>query len=232
MTSLTARAVGVIRSPRATLAAVAATPRWLDVLVLTTIIGFLANAALFQTEVGKLALLDQWERTAIAFNGSIGPEQYAELQAMTEQGAIYALITALASGPLLVFGLSAVLIAVLRGLLHAQATFTQVLAIVSHAGVVLALRQAVAAPMAYASESLASPTSLVRFAGVIDESSPLARFLGVIDLFVVWWIVALAVGIAALAHRRVRPVALAFTGAYVVLAVLLAITMALTGGVA
>lgn len=232
MTSLTARVSGVIRSPRATLTAVAAAPKWLDVLLLATMAGFLANAALFQTEIGKLALLDQWERTAIAFSGSVGPEQYAQLQSMTEQGAAYAFITALASGPLLVFGLSIVLLGVLRALLNTPARFTQVLGIVSHAGVILALRQVVAAPIAYASESLASPTSLVRFAGIIDESSPVARFLGVIDLFVVWWIVVLAVGIAALAHRRVRPVALAFTGAYVVLAVLLAITMALTGGVA
>jgi hypothetical protein len=203
-----------------------------DVLLLTTLVTFACSAVLLETGVGQLALLDQLERTAIAFGGSVSDAQYARMEELSTRGIAYAALSTLMSGPVLTVVLAAILLVVARGALKVSATFTQALAIVAHAGVVLALRQVVAAPLNYALETLASPTTLVRLAGSLDESSPIARFLGVVDLFVVWWIVVLAIGVAALARRPVRPLAFAFTGVYVVLALLLALVMALTGGVA
>ena len=68
----------------------------------------------------------------------------------------------------------------------------QVLAVVAHAGVILALRQVVAAPLNYSRETLASPTTLRVLSRCSTKPSPLARFFGVIDLFVIWWVVVLA----------------------------------------
>ena len=104
--------------------------------------------------------------------------------------------------------------------------------VVSYAGVILALRQVIATPVDYVRESIASPTTLVQFFAMLDEASPLARFLGVIDLFVVWWIVVLAIGVSVLYQRPTRRLALAFTGAYVALALLAALAMAVSGGTA
>ena len=229
MIALVARATGVIRSPKSTLAAVAAEPRWAGILLLTTAIAFLCNAALLRTEVGRVALVDQWERTAIAFGGAVDDTQYGRLAELSEQGVGYAALTALLSGPLLTVAVAAAL-ALLLSLLRNRLPFRQILAIVAHAGVILALRQIVTAPWNYATETLASPTTLVRVAGALDEGSSLARFLGIIDLFVIWWIVVLAIGIAGVARRPARSLALTFTGAYVALAVLMAIAMALSGG--
>jgi hypothetical protein len=214
------------------MAAVVAAPRWTGVLLLTTLVGFICTAVLLRTEVGRLALLDQWERTAIAFTGSVDDAEYARLDALSHEGVAYAAVTALTAGPVMTLALAAVLTLVLRGILQSAASFAQVLAIVAHAGVIFALRHLVTAPLNYVSETLASPTTLVRLAGTIDEHSPLARFLGVIDLFVVWWIIVLAIGVAGIARRPARPLALAFAGIYVVLALLLAIVMALSGGTA
>ena len=49
---------------------------------------------------------------------------------------------------------------------------------------------------------------------------------------VVWWIVVLAVGVSVLYQRSTRSLALAFTGAYVALALLAALAMAVSGGTA
>jgi hypothetical protein len=103
---------------------------------------------------------------------------------------------------------------------------------VSYASVVLALRQIVATPLDYVRESTASPTTLVQLFSMLDEASPLARFLGIVDLFVIWWIVVIAIGVSILYQRPTRNVALAFTGAYVVLALLAALAMAISGGTA
>jgi hypothetical protein len=67
---------------------------------------------------------------------------------------------------------------------------------------------------------------------MLDEASPVARFLGVIDLFVVWYIVVLAIGVSVVSRRPTRRLALAFAGAYVVLALLAALVMAMSGGTA
>ena len=230
--SLPARAMGVLRSPRATLEAVAAKPRWKGVLAFTFIVSAVSSALLLGTEVGQLALLDQWERTAIAFGQPVNDAQYAAMVEASRNGGIaYAVASSLASGPLVACVLAAVLFAVFRRG-SAGVSYQQVLAVVAHAGVILAVRQVIAAPVNYARETLASPTTATLFVTMLDEASPVARFFGVIDLFVLWWIGVLAVGMSVLFRRPARPLAIIFVGAYITLALILAIVMAVTGGTA
>jgi len=228
--ALPARVFGVLRSPRATLTAVAAAPRWVGVLVLTFLISTLSGAALLQTETGRLALVDQWERTAAAFGQNVDDQQYAALEEASGNGPAYAALSAFVSGPLLAFGLAALLFAVFNGALGGDATYRQLLAITAHAGVILALRQVVAAPVNYVRETLASPMTMTIFFSMLDEASPIARFFGIIDLFVVWWLTLLAIGLSVLYRRPARPLLVGLVSAYIVLALLLVIAMAVTGG--
>lgn len=230
--SLPARIVGVIYSPRATLEAVVRAPRWAGVLALTYVVTTASMAILFETQVGRLALLDQWERTAAAFGQAVNDSQYAAMEDASEHGAAYAAVNSLASGPMLAAGLSAVLFAAFGAARGGAATYRQVLAVVAHAGVILALRQIIAAPVTYARETLASPMTMSLFFTMLDEASPVARFFGIIDFFVMWWIAVLAVGMSMLYRRPARRLALMFVGAYVALAAILAGVMAVTGGTA
>ena len=240
MTSLTARVAGVIRRPRATFSSIAAAPAWPPVLVLTTVVMFGSSAGFLATSVGRQALVDQWERTATAFGQRIDDAQYAAMETRAASGILgleYAAATALFSGPVLAFGLSAVLFALLNRqagetTTTPRASYAQVLAIVCYAGVILALRQLVAAPVDYVRETIASPTSIAQFFTMLDEASPIARFLGVVDLFVIWWLVVLAIGMSVLYGRRMRHLALVFTGAYLAIALLAALVMAASGGTA
>jgi len=183
--------------------------------------------------------VDQWERTAAAFGQPVDDAGYARMEERAANGGfalLYAAATTLAGGPLLAIVTAALLFVVLnrRGanLSGPPPSFTQVLAVVAYAGVVLALRQVIATPVDYVRESIGSPTTLIQFFSMFDEASPVARFLGVIDLFVVWWIVVLAIGASVLYRRSTRRVALALTGAYVVLALIAALVMAGSGGTA
>ena len=230
--SLAARVAGVVHAPRATLTRVIQSPRWVAVLTLTTSVTFISSAVLLETETGRLALVDQWERTAIAFGQPVDDAGYATFARASEQGAAYAALTALASGPLLVFGISLLLFAVFNGMLHGAAQLRQVVAITAYAGVILALRQVIAAPLDYARETLASPATANLLFATLDEASPPARFLGVIDLFVVWWLSVLAIGMAVLYRRRARSLMLGFIGVYLAVAALLALVMAIAGGTA
>ncbi len=253
MSSLAARMYGVIRHPRVTFTAILQAPSWAPVLLATTTIAFLCGMGFLRTEVGRQALVDQWERTAIAFGQPVDDASYARMEETAANGGfsvLYAAATALANGPALVIAISGLLFFVLnrrgadlgnergadpgnhRGADPSGPRYLHLLTVVSYAGVILALRQVIATPIDYVRESIASPTTLVQFFTMLDESSPLARFLGVIDLFVVWWIVVLAIGVSVLYQRPTRRLALAFTGAYVALALLAALAMAVSGGTA
>ena len=230
--SLSARMLGVIRAPRATFERLGANPRYADVLLVTFLVTAFSSALLLETETGRLALLDQWERTALAFGQPVTDSSYAMLARASENGVAYAAASALANGPLLAVALSAALFGAFRLAKGGGATYRQVLAVVAHAGVILMLRQLVATPIVYARETLASPTTFSLFFTMLDETSPLARFFGIVDLFVIWWVVVLAIGMSTLYRQPARRLALAFMGTYVALAVILTITMALTGGTA
>ena len=225
--SLPVRIAGVLRAPRRTFEAIARAPRWADVLIVSFLATAPLTAVVLQTEVGHLALLDRLERTATAFGQRVDDAQYARLERVSEHGAAYAIVTSLVSGPLLAAGLSAVLFVVFRAVAGGGATFHQVLAVVSHAGVILALRQLLTAPVTYLRETLASPLTLNLFFSMLDEASPLARFAGIVDFLVIWWVVVLAIGASVLYRRPFRRLALAFVGVYLLLAVALGVVMAI-----
>lgn len=227
---LFARVHGIIHSPRATFEAVARAPRWFGVVACALLLTAAASAVLLKTQVGQLALLDQWERTASAFGLRIDDIRYAAMEDASRNGAAYAVVSSLVSGPLLAVGVSAACFVAFRA--ATPVTFRQVLAVVGHAGVILALRQVIAAPVAYARETLASPTTMSLFFGMLNEASLPARLFGIIDLFVLWWLLVLAIGLSVLYQRPARRVAAVLVGAYLTLAAALTIVMALTGGTA
>jgi len=202
------------------------------VLLATTAVTFMCSAGFLSTEIGRQALVDQWERSASAL-GSVDDATYAQMEDTVERFRLaYAGVTALASGPALAFALATLLWLLLNRTTRRHASYVEVLAIVCYAGIILTLRQVIATPIDYMRETIASPTTLIRFFPMLDEVSPVARFLGAIDLFVIWWIAVLAIGVSVLYQRRARSLALVFTGTYLVLALLLALAMAASGGVA
>jgi hypothetical protein len=211
---------------------VAAAPRWAGVLVITFAVSASVTAPVLETEVGQLALLDQLDRTASALGQPMDDAKYAALEEISENGATYAIVTSFVSGPLLALGLSGVLTGAFRTAVGGGATFRQVLAVVSHASVILAVRQVIAAPVVYARETLASPLTLSMFFSMLDEGSLLSRFAGSVDLFVIWWVAVLAVGMSVLYRLPASRLAVVFMGIYILLAVLFAGVLTLTGGAA
>lgn len=223
------RTVGIIRRPRATLTQVAREPRWAALLAVLTIGAALANVLLMNTEVGRLALVDQWERTAVAFGRPLDDAGYAELLALSAYGPAVGMATAVLNVPgLVLMACAAIHVAFGRG--GTTVPFKGVLAVGAHAGVILALRQVVSAPIAYARETLASATSVGLWFPAFDEGAPVARFLWLTDLFVIWWAIVLAIGVSVLYRHRATWLALAFVGLYLALAAGLAVVMAVLGG--
>ena len=154
--SLLARIAGVVLRPRSTFAAVVMRPRSAGVLAMLTAVTFAATAGFLATDVGQVALVDQWERTALAFGRPVDDARYADMQELSRYRVPYAAALSVARGPVAAVAIAGVLYGLfaMRG---RRARFGQVLAVVAHAGVILTLRDVVAAPLNYVRESLASP---------------------------------------------------------------------------
>jgi hypothetical protein len=191
-----------------------------------------SQVLLFQTEVGQTALVDQWERIAVALGQSVDDTRYAELRSLSESGPVYGLATALVSGPILTFSLAAVVFLVFRPPRDRTVSYSQVIAVVAHASVILAIRQVVAAPVSFAREATGSATSLGLWFPALDTASFIGRFVGALDVLIVWWVVLLAVGVGILYGRHMRTLAVVFLGIYAGVALLLAGIMTALGGTA
>jgi hypothetical protein len=133
--------------------------------------------------------------------------------------------------PLMTVIIAGVLFAVFNAGLGGNARFRQVFSIVTHAGVVILLQNLFLAPLNYARESMSSATNLAVFLPMLDEASLAARFLGIIDLFVIWWIVVMAIGLGVLYKRRTQPIVAGLLVVYVLIAAIIALVMrAFSGG--
>ena len=120
--------------------------------------------------------------------------------------------------------------AVFNAALGGDATFKQVFAIVVHSGVIITVQQLFALPLAYARESLSSATNLAVFFPFLDEDTFVARMLGSIDLFLIWWSVSLAIGLGVLYRKRTGPIATTLLVIYVTIGlVIAAVKTALAG---
>jgi hypothetical protein len=223
--SVSARILGVLRRPRRTLQEVVSHPHWAPLLVTLTLVTAAAGAAVSATDVGQLALVDQWERTALAFGQAVDDARYADLLAWSRLGPAVAAGNALLAGPGLALVVSLLVFVWMRARVRAV-SYSQVLAVVVHAGVVLAVGRLVAAPLVYARETTASATTVGAWFPSLDEASPVARFLGAIDLFTLWWAVVLGIGVAVLSGRRARTCAVWIVSVYVGLALVAAAVMA------
>jgi hypothetical protein len=232
---LTNRILGVIRAPWRTMTAVINDPRWGAVLLLTLCLTAGARIGLMTTDIGQQALTDQWEARIEAFGRTVDDATYARLEQLGQHGWQLAAGTSLASGLLLPFVLAAVLHGVFgRGrvnqLVAQPLSYQQSLAVVVHANVILALRDVVAAPVSYLRESLGSPLALGTLFRMLDEGSAAARLFAMVDFFILWWVVVLAIGTAALYRRSTRTLALTYMGVYGAFAVVMAGIMVFSGG--
>jgi hypothetical protein len=214
---LFARIVGVFVSPRATFADVAARPRALGVLLIGLVVVVLGIYALLSTEVGQQAWLDQQVQQREAFGQTIPDEQYRGMERIAPYVGYIAAAGYLVVIPIFLAIISGILLGVFNALLGGDASFKQVFAIVSHAGLITVLQTLFAMPLDYARETLSSPTTLGVFVPFLDEKSFLSRLLGTIDLFQIWWLVVLAIGLGVLYKRRTGPIATSLLTVYAVI---------------
>jgi hypothetical protein len=228
---LFARVIGVLTSPRATYAEVAARPRWPGALGVVLLVTGIGVGIFMSTEVGRRALLDQQITMMESFGRRPDDAQALQIENRIAGGPSTIVASQAVAVVLAALLLVAVVaLAIFNVFLDGRATFNQVFSVVAHSALVIAVQQIFVLPLDYARESLASPTTLAGLFSFFDDNTLVARLLGSIDLFVVWWMMSLAIGLSVLYKRRTASTAAGLLSVYLVFAfVLAAIKTTLSG---
>lgn len=218
--------------PQATFLSLRLAPRWFGALLVASTVSAVSWGALYSTETGRVALVDQWERTAFAVGRGVDDAGYERLQRLSGRGVQYSVARALVLGPVAAVAVAGLILAASKRLAAqgVRPTFRQCLAVATHAGVILALRDATAAPVAYLRETTASVTTVGLWFPLLDETSAAARFVGSLDGFVLWWAALVGIGTAILCERSARRTAAAAMGTFAAGAGVLAGVLGLVGG--
>jgi len=229
--SLPARVAGVIFSPRATYADVAARPRVLGLLAVVMLVIVAATFTFLSTEVGQQASLDNQVRQMEAFGRGVSDTRYAQMERMAPYARYFALVFQVVSMPIMALVVAGLAYGIFDAGLGGDAAFKQVYAIVVHSGVILVVQALFGLPLAYARESLSGTTNLAVFFPFLDEATFAARTLGAVDLVLVWWLVSLSIGLGVLYRRRTGPIATSLLVVYVVIGLTIAAVKTAFSGV-
>lgn len=223
--SVFSRFIGIITSPRDTFASVVAQPKWLVMYLLTTVIVAIFSALPMTTEAGQQAVVEQQVSSMEAFGMEVNDQMYEQLRARAGTAA-YTTAGSILVVTIIWFAiLAAILWAVFNAAMGGDARYKQVLSVLIHSNAVSALSAIFTGTINYFRGAVSSATSLSAILPIFEEKSFAGRLAGAIDIFIIWWIIVLAIGLAVLYRRKTQPIAITLFAVYAVIAVGIAAVM-------
>lgn len=220
--NLFAAFVGIITAPRDTYARIVMNPKWLGMYVLTSAIIAFGAALPTTTDAGKQAAVEQQVSAMESMGFQVSDEQYANIQKGTAILPYQTAISVVIFGIVMALILAGILFAIFNAAMGGNATFKQILTVLVHGSVITALGQLFTGPINYFRGAVTSATSLGSLLPMLDEQSFAGKLAGMIDIFVIWWLIVLAIGLAVLYRRKTQPIAMTFFGIYAAIIVALA----------
>ena len=229
--TLVARFIGVLTSPRDTFVSVAAHPKWLGMLAVTTLIVALFSALPLTTEAGRQATIDQQVDAMKGMGFEVNDEMYDAMQKRSGSMPYTTGISILVVAPIMAVIFSGILFAIFNAAMGGEASFKQVFAVLVHAGVITAISTAFSGVLHYFRPGAAgSVANLGALLPMLPEHSFAANLLGMIDLFLIWHLIVLAIGLAVLYRRKTQPIAISLLSFYAVIAIAVALFKSRGGG--
>jgi hypothetical protein len=224
---LLARLIGVLFSPRETFAAVAAKPRWLGVMLITMVMSSAGYFMILSSQDMQDAIVDQQIRAIESRGNVVSDEQVANMERFIGYLPVIYGVGIFIVGPLFGAAIAGIVTGIFSTLMGGNGTFKQVFAVMNHAGFIPAISALFIAGMLAAGAKPVGVRPPGANLGVLlpflEENSFLAVMLRSIDMFLLWWMVVLAIGLGVLYKRRTGPIATTFLGLYAIIAVLIAV---------
>jgi hypothetical protein len=215
---LFARFIGVITSPKATMEAVVAHPRPFGILLVVAIVMAAFTAGMQSSEVGRQASLDMQVQGMERFGMTVSDQMYAQMEEQSRSpiAIVWTVISQFVFLPIMALFFTALFWAIFNALLGGSARFKQVLAVVTHSMVIMALGVALTIPvqLMQGQMTMQGPFNLGVLVPMMDENSFVARFLSWISLFTLWQTFVTAIGLGVLYRRKTTPIAVGLIAMY------------------
>jgi hypothetical protein len=229
--SLLARFIGVLTSPRDTFSSVVAHPKWFGMLAVTTVIIALFSALPLTTDAGRQATIDQQVDSMKSMGFEVNDQMYEDMQKRSGMMPYTTGISILIISPIIGLIVAGILFAIFNAAMGGEASFKQVFAVLIHAGVITTVSTAFSNVIHYVRPGAAgSVANLGALLPMLSENSFAAHLLGMVDLFLVWYVIVLAMGLAVLYRRRTQPIAISLLSFYAVIAIAVALFKSRGGG--
>ena len=209
---------------------VVAAPKWFGMLVVTTLLVAVFSALPMTTEAGKQAGIDQQVEQRRSFGMETSDREYAQMERMSGVMPYITFGMVVIMSPIIALIIAGILFAIFNAALGGEASFRQVFAVLIHAGAVSALSTVFSGIVNYFRGAMGSVANLGALLPMLPEGSFLANLLGTIDVFLIWYVIVLAIGLGVLYRRRTQPIAISLFVFYAVVAIVIAVVKSRVGG--
>ena len=132
--------------------------------------------------------------------------------------------------PVFTVAIAGILFLVFNVLMGGDRTFKQLFTVFVHSGVISTLGAVFTGPLNYFRGAVTSATNLAVLLPMVDPKSFAGRVLAMTDLFWIWSLLVLAIGLAVLYRRRTQPIAWSLYGIYAAGVLVIAAVMSALGG--
>jgi hypothetical protein len=224
------RFIGVITAPRETFASVAAHPKWFGMLALTAVIVAIFSALPLTTQAGRQAALDQQVQQMQSFGMTVSDQMYEQMEKGAGRMPYVTGVMVLVMTPIISVIVAGILFAVFNAAMGGEASFKQLFSVYAHAGAISAISTIFSGIINYFRGSMGSVANLGALMPMLPENSFAGRLLGMVDIFMIWYVIVLAMGLAVLYRRRTQPIAISLLTVYAVIAIVIALVKSQVGG--
>lgn len=228
--NLAARFIGMFTAPRDTFASVVVSPKWFGMLALTSVIVALFTALPLTTPAGQQAALDQQVTQMQSFGVEVNDQMYEAFEKGASRMPYTTGISVLVVSPIIALILAGILFAIFNAAMGGEASFKQVLAVLAHAGAISAVSAVFSGIVNYFRGSMGSVANLGALLPMLPEKSFFGQLLGMVDVFLIWYAIVLAIGLGVLYRRRTQPIAISLLAVYAVIAIVVALVKSRLGG--
>ena len=221
--NLVARFIGILVSPKATFQSVVAAPKVLGMLAVTSVLIGVFAALPMMTDAGKQAAIETQVQQMQSMGFQVNDQMYEQMQKGANRMPYTAAIGGIVATPIMALIFSGILFAIFNAALGGEASFKQVFAVYIHGGPVSVASTALTGVVNYFSGRMGSVANLGALLPMLPEKSFAANFIGAIDIFIIWSLIVLAIGLGVLYKRRTQPIAISLLAVYGVIALVIAL---------
>jgi hypothetical protein len=215
--SFVSRLVNIFVAPSRVFQFLAQKPLWVTPLLVISLYVPLIQGIIFNSETGKEGMRQEMLKNPMA--AQLSQEQMDERIAM--MGKIVPIST-LVIAPVITFALAGVVYFLFSILLGGEVTYKQSLSAWTHTGLIGLVGGAVQTSLVFLKGSVRPNTSLAAFLPFLDEESFAYQLLQTFDLFIIWQLAVLAIGMGMLSRVGTRKAAITLYSTLAAIALIIA----------